>query len=203
MVGAGSGVNVPDASMTDGGGASDSHARSRTVVVFGSSRSPEDSPACRQAYRLGRLLAQSGYVVCNGGYAGVMAAVARGAKEAGGRTVGITVAMFPERTANPWLDQVVHTQTIFARLEAFVSRADAFVVLKGGVGTLLECALIWNLAQAGALGGKPIILLGRHWPAFIRALVRHSFIRDEDQAVLHYAGSPNQVIQALAMKLAS
>lgn len=196
-------MNVPDLGVTAGRRTSDLLGRSRTVVVFGSSRSLEDSPACRQAYRLGRLLAQSGYVVCNGGYAGVMAAVARGAKEAGGRTIGVTVAMFPERTANPWLDQVVHTQTIFARLAEFVGRADAFVVLKGGVGTLLECALIWNLAQAGALGGKPIILLGRHWPAFVRALLRHSFIRAQDQAVLHYAGSPSRVIQALAIELAS
>src|SRR5437763_866374 len=63
------------------------------VTVFGSSRAEHDSPEYRQAYQLGKLLAEAGYVVCNGGYSGTMEAASRGCKDAGGRTIGVTGSM--------------------------------------------------------------------------------------------------------------
>lgn len=166
----------------------------RAVAVFGSSRCAEGSPDYREAYALGQALARAGLVVVNGGYGGVMAAAARGAKDAGGRTVGITVAVFPDRAPNAWLDEVIHTPTLFARLEAFTRRADAFVVLRGGIGTLLEFALVWNMAQTGALGAKPVVLLGQHWPSLLRALRRYTTISDEDLALFLRAHTPEEVV---------
>lgn len=179
-----------------------SGAPSRVVAVFGSSRCVEESPAYREAYTLGRLLAQAGYVVCNGGYAGAMAAVARGAKEAGGHSVGVTVALFPDRAPNPWLDEVVHAPTLFARLEEFTRRSDAFVVLRGGIGTLLELATVWNLALTGGLGGKPVILLGRHWSPVLRTLRRYTCILEPDVASLCHARTPADVLGLLSSALA-
>ncbi|MBI2323185.1 MAG: TIGR00730 family Rossman fold protein [Chloroflexi bacterium] len=167
------------------------------VAVFGSSRAAEGSHTYREAYALGRALAGAGLVVVNGGYCGVMAAVARGAKEAGGRTLGITVALFPGRVPNPWLDEVVHAPTLFARLEEFTCRADAFVALCGGIGTLLELSLVWNLSQTGALGNKPVVLLGQHWTPLLRALRRHTSISDEDLALFRRAHTATDVVRLL------
>ena len=89
----------------------------RVVSVFGGSRATEDSPEFRDAYELGRLLAERGYAVCNGGYDGTMAAVSRGAKDGGGRTIGVTVEALSWRSPNRWIDEEVSTASLFARLE--------------------------------------------------------------------------------------
>src|SRR5438552_1184923 len=135
----------------------------RVVSVFGGSRAAEDSPDYQDAYLLGGLLAGAGYTLCNGGYHGTMAAAARGAKNAGGRTIGITVELLARLTPNPWIDEEVATATLFARLEQLATLGDAYVVLRGGIGTLLELALVCNLAQLHSASRKPIVAVGSGW----------------------------------------
>ena len=112
----------------------------KTVTVFGSSLPGEGSTAYVEAQRLGRLLAEAGYAVCNGGYGGLMEASARGAREAGGHTIGITCVIWP-RPANPYIVEEVRTQNFPERLMTLIERGDAYLVLPGGTGTLAELAL--------------------------------------------------------------
>ena len=169
----------------------------RVVSVFGGSRATENSPDYRDAYQLGRLLAEHGYALCNGGYHGTMAAAARGAKDGHGRTIGITVEALARLGPNPWIDEEVSTTTLFARLEQLVSLGDAYVVLRGGIGTLLELALVWNLLQLQTFPYKPIVALGPAWQHVLRALPRHLAVRPEDLALITLAATPEAAVAHL------
>src|SRR5438067_2166083 len=132
---------------------------------FGGSRVERGSVEYEQARRLGRLLAEAGFALCNGGYNGTMEAASRGAKEAGGRTIGVTVDLFGATPPNDWIDEVENTTSLLLRLDKLTLLGDAFVVLRGGVGTLLELALVWNLVLLGASPPKPIVVVGPAWAA--------------------------------------
>ena len=140
------------------------------VTIFGSSRpKPDDEEYCR-AYSLGAELARAGVVVCNGGYAGIMEASARGAKEAGGTTIGVSFTALGPKQHNPWIDRVVQEDTLIHRAMRLVELGDAYVILKGGTGTLLEFSLVWEYMNKGLLPEKPIILLGRFWNGVVDTL---------------------------------
>ena len=138
----------------------------KIVTVFGSSRPREGDPHYAQAHLLGAALAAGGFTVCSGGYGGVMEAASRGAKEAGGRTIGITAQFFKSR-ANRWIDEDVRTNTWQDRLFALIDRADGFVACPGGTGTLVELAVAWEMLNKGAMAGKPLVVLGDFWQPII------------------------------------
>src|SRR5437016_10827445 len=115
------------------------------VTVFGSSRPGEGSPDYEEACVLGRALAKHGFAVCSGGYGGVMEAVSRGAKQVGGKTYGVTAEFFKSAKLNRWIDVEVRKQTWEERLFELIRIADGFVACKGGTGTLVELAVVWEM----------------------------------------------------------
>src|ERR1700740_3243210 len=114
------------------------------VTVFGSSRPREGDADYEEARLLGRALAESGYAVCSGGYAGVMEAVSRGAKEAGGKTYGVTAGFFKSANLKRWVDIEVRKENWEDRLFELIRMAHGFVACKGGTGTLVELAVAWE-----------------------------------------------------------
>jgi uncharacterized protein (TIGR00730 family) len=138
-------------------------AREMVVTVFGSSRPREGDHDYEDARILGRSLAKHGFSVCSGGYAGVMEAVSRGAKEAGGRTVGVTADFFTNAKLNAWIDEEVRVKTWEERLFELIRRADAFVACKGGTGTLVELAVVWEMLNKSVMPAKPFAVLGNFW----------------------------------------
>jgi len=131
----------------------------KIVTVFGSSLLCEGTPAYQEARELGHALGESGFTVCNGGYAGLMEASARGAQEAGGHTIGITCSLWP-RPANRWIQEEVRTASFPERIMTLIARGDAYLVLPGGTGTLAELAMAWELMNKSVLsttvGGKSL-----------------------------------------------
>ncbi|HYW67890.1 MAG TPA: LOG family protein [Candidatus Dormibacteraeota bacterium] len=134
----------------------------RIVTVFGSSHPGEGDADYAQARELGRRLAERGFAVCSGGYGGVMEAVSRGAKEAGGKTYGVTAEFFG-RKANDWVDVEVRKKTWEERLFELIRLADGFVACKGGTGTLVELAVVWEMLNKSVMARKPIAVLGNFW----------------------------------------
>lgn len=130
----------------------------KTVTVFGSSKSKEGSKEYEQARELGKVLAREGFRVCNGGYKGIMAASARGAKEAGGQTLGITTSQFPG-TVNEWIDEEKVYDFWPDRLLGLIENADAFVLCDGGTGTLTELFVTWEMLNHQIIE-KPFVILG-------------------------------------------
>jgi uncharacterized protein (TIGR00725 family) len=138
----------------------------KIVTVFGSSRPKESDRDYAEARALGRALAENSFAVCSGGYAGVMEAVSRGAKEAGGKTYGVTAEFFQAKT-NAWIDVEVRMKTFQERLFELIRMADAFVACKGGTGTLVELAIVWEMLNKSVIAAKPFAVLGDFWTPVI------------------------------------
>jgi uncharacterized protein (TIGR00730 family) len=132
----------------------------RAVAVFGSARTPADSPEYELGRRVGRALANRGFAVITGGGPGAMEAANRGAHEAGGLSIGCNIELPHEQSLNPYVDLSVEFHYFFARKTMFVKYADAFVILPGGFGTLDELFEALTLIQTGKIRHFPVVLIG-------------------------------------------
>jgi hypothetical protein len=170
---------------------------SKIVAVFGGSRATTNSPEYAEAYAVGMLLAQKGFIVMNGGYAGTMEASARGAREHGGRAIGVLSGEFASLPANPFIDETITSPDLFSRIREMQRRADAFIVLNGSMGTLAELALVWNLSKIDAKHRKPIILLGEGWRQVLRVMRDQLAVTDEEAKLLQCAKTPAEAVELL------
>ena len=134
----------------------------KIITVFGSSRPQEDDPHYREAHDLGTALAKQGFAVCSGGYGGVMEAVSRGAKEVGGMVYGVTAEFFAHK-ANRWVDVEVRKKTWEERLFSLIELGGGFVACKGGTGTLVELAVVWEMLNKSVMPHKPFAVCGNFW----------------------------------------
>jgi len=134
------------------------------VTVFGSARFPEGHPAYALARRMGAALSQAGFTVMTGGGPGLMEAANRGAKEAGGASVGCNITLPVEQKPNAYLDRWVETRSFFVRKVVLAKYSYAFVAAPGGLGTLDEIFEVAVLVQTGKMRDFPLVLLGvDHW----------------------------------------
>ena len=152
----------------------DGEKKEKVITVFGSSRPREGQPDYETARELGRRLAEHGFAVCSGGYGGVMEAVSRGAKESGGRVVGVTAKTFHSHT-NRWVDEEIRVESWRDRLFELIRRGDGYVACKGGTGTLAELAVVWEMQNKGLMrGAKPFVMLGHFWTPVLELMTRWS-----------------------------
>lgn len=178
-------------------------AERKVISVFGGSHLPEGSPAYEEARRLGQLLAGAGFTVMSGGYSGVMAAVSRGACEAGGHTIGVTLAAFDRwpLPSNPWLREERKAPDLFTRHKWLVTEADGIIVLPGGVGTLAELFVTWNLLQIGGMPPKPVVLVGQEWRRALEHLTEHLYLRPRDLVLVQVVETVEEGVQAVLGQL--
>jgi uncharacterized protein (TIGR00730 family) len=173
---------------------------SKIVTVFGSGTLRAGTEHYEQVRVLGSALAERGFAVCSGGYAGVMEAVSRGAKESGGRTIGVTAKSFRSRSrVNQWIDEEIRVATWQDRLFELVKRGHAYATCKGGTGTLVELAVVWEMMKKGTMETKPIVVFGDFWSPVIDC-VRHLGDQDDD-GLIHVASSPTDVADHLSQRL--
>jgi uncharacterized protein (TIGR00725 family) len=184
--------------------ASESPAREATstaIAVFGSSEPRPGEESYRTAYRLGRLLARAHYEVITGGYGGVMEGASRGAREAGGRAIGVSCAIFTDREPNAYLTDVVHAADLYERTRELIERAHGYVVLPGKAGTLAELAWLWALQRAGCLEWRPVVLLGSPWNSLIDLLERCDMLEPPQIRATRLARTPEETVEWLAAHL--
>ncbi|MGH2677214.1 MAG: LOG family protein [Actinomycetota bacterium] len=138
------------------------------IAVFGGAWITEEEPEYGHIRRLGEWLAERNVHVVCGGYQGAMAAVCRGAAGHRGTTVGVTISAWDDQvTVNRWLTHEVVARDLFARLP-LITDAEAWVAFSGGVGTLQEVALCWNLVQNRLAEPRPLVLVGEAWDRQLR-----------------------------------
>jgi uncharacterized protein (TIGR00725 family) len=183
-----------------------SAVRTRIITVFGSSRPAEGDAAYAEARALGGALARAGYVVCSGGYGGVMEAVSRGAKDAGGRTLGVTASFFRAR-ANRWVDEEVRVDTWEARLFELVRRGEGYVACRGGTGTLVELAVVWEMLNKRVMARKPFAILGDFWRPVVERVREvesgpNSRWNEADGELIRACAGPEDAAKFLAEMLA-
>jgi uncharacterized protein (TIGR00730 family) len=174
------------------------------VTIFGSSRPREGDEEYQLAYRLGAELARHRMSLCNGGYGGTMEAAARGAKERHGSTIGVTVQAFP-RSANRWIDREIREEHLLLRLQRLVELGDAYVVLKGGTGTLLELACVWEFINKGLVAEKPIVVVGGFWERVVETLREETIWEGAGDCgkFIRRVDSPEECVQYLRERLGS
>jgi uncharacterized protein (TIGR00730 family) len=142
------------------------HGRYR-VTIFGSARAKPGTYVYDEVKRVATALAEIGCDIITGGGPGLMEAANAGAAAAHApernRSVGIRVDLPFEQDANPFVEQAFEHKTFFTRLHHFVLTSDAYVVTPGGIGTVLELMMVWQLLQVKHLHDTPLILVGKMW----------------------------------------
>jgi uncharacterized protein (TIGR00730 family) len=138
------------------------------ISVFGSARTPADSPEYHAGVRLGRGLVEAGFAVITGGGPGAMEAANKGALEARGISVGLGIELPFEQGLNPYVDIGLNFRYFFVRKMMFVKYAQGFVVLPGGLGTLDELFEALTLVQTQKVTRFPIVLFGTaYWGGLV------------------------------------
>jgi uncharacterized protein (TIGR00730 family) len=190
-----------------------------TIVFFGSARITEDGPLGRyynDARTLARLITEwangiespiNRFVICSGGGPGIMEAANRGAKDAGGKTIGLNIGLPFEQQPNPYITPSLSFEFhyFFMRKFWFAYLARALVIFPGGFGTLDELFEIMTLAQTHKLESKIVIVLygSKFWKEVLNfdALVKHQTISPDDLKLFQYADDPAEALQILEEQL--
>lgn len=172
------------------------------VSVFGSTRLKEDSDYYHQALKLGEMLSKMGLAVITGGGPGIMEAANKGAKIAGGKSVGLNIVLPHEQLSNPYQDIQLDFRYFFIRKLMFVKYSIAFVILPGGFGTLEELFEAITLVQTKKIQSFPIILFGKvYWKGLIdwmkNTLISHNTITEKDLSLFHIVDSIDDICKIL------
>jgi uncharacterized protein (TIGR00730 family) len=154
------------------------------VTIFGSARAKPGTYVYEEVKRVATALAQMGCDIITGGGPGLMQAANEGASAANApernRSVGIRVDLPFEQEVNPFVEQSFEHKTFFTRLHHFVLTSDAFVVTPGGIGTVLELMMIWQLLQVKHVHDTPLILVGKMWAELV-AWARNHLLTSQPQ----------------------
>jgi uncharacterized protein (TIGR00730 family) len=141
------------------------------VTIFGSARLKPGSPVYEDVKKLAAELTAMGCDILTGGGPGLMQAANEGAHsvdpEGVRRSIGINIELPFEQQVNSFVSQAYGHRTFFSRLHHFMIASDAFVVVPGGIGSLLEMSLCWQLLQVRHLYNTPLILVGKMWAGLV------------------------------------
>jgi len=167
----------------------------KTITIFGTGRARPGDAAYILAYKVGKILAQSGFIIANGGYGGTMLAAAKGAAEASGQIIGVTCSAFKGSKANEYVSREIVNDSLDERLDTLMKLGQAYIVLPGGTGTLLELAKVWELKNKGFLNAdKPIILIGGFWQPLLDLIA----IDDPDSSRhIKHVDEPEQAVELI------
>jgi uncharacterized protein (TIGR00730 family) len=171
----------------------------RMITIFGGSKCREGDLEFEQAVTIGAMLADAGFTICTGGYAGVMEAASRGAHERGGRVVGITMNQFKSEP-NRYLTEKIPSEHFYERLQRLITRSVGYVALRGGMGTVTEISLVWNKLQTRVLAPRPLVLLGDCWPPIVQEWQTQLVVSDDDVRILDFADTPEAAVAIIKAK---
>jgi len=176
------------------------HFAGPSVTVFGSARFSEDDPYYALAREVGGRLARAGFTVMTGGGPGLMEAANRGAREAGGRSLGVNIELPLEQKPNAYLDRMVEFRHFFVRKVMLVKYSYAFVAMPGGYGTLDELFEVSVLIQTGKIKDFPVVLLGSgFWQPLVdqlgRTLLGYHTVDPLDLQHLRVTDSPAEAVE--------
>ena len=178
------------------------------ISVFGSARATPGQPYYRKAEEAGRLIAQAGFSVITGGGPGIMEGANKGAKEAGGESVGLNIILPFEQVANPYLTKVINFRYFFVRKVMFSKYAAGLIFFPGGFGTLDEFFDLITLIQTGKIHRLPVVLLGTdYWSGQLKwiretVLQHFEYISPEDMDLFRVTDDPADAVRFISEHLA-
>ena len=172
----------------------------KIVTVYGSSQIRPEDAIYQSAVAIGRGLAEAGLAVMTGGYYGIMEAVSKGANEAGGHVIGVTTDQIGQRyhlRPNSYIKEIVHYEELRDRLLYMVEKADAYLAMPGGVGTLHEIAETWELMRIGGIPARPFVCYGRLWQKLVQALQDSPYLGSGYENMIGIVHSPAAALERL------
>jgi uncharacterized protein (TIGR00730 family) len=172
----------------------------KAVTVFGSARTDPEDPQYLAAVEVGKLLAEAGFATITGSGPGIMEAANKGAKLAGGRSIGCNIELPFEQGTNPYVDTVVNFRYFFVRKTMFIKYSVGFVIFPGGFGTLDELFEAITLIQTGKISQFPVILFGTHyWAGLLRwmqsRVLGEKKIAEGDLDLMQVTDDPKEVVR--------
>ncbi len=174
----------------------------KKISYFGFADAAINDPLYKEAYELAKFLTSKGYQAINGGGPGTMRAVSEGAMAAGGKATGVTfypkdISNFEGRDPENPFEEEVKTNNYLERTLKLLELGDAYVVFKGGTGTISEFAMAWGLARLYFGHHKPLVLFGDFWNGVIAAFVQNMRIRPEELKVFKVVNTHKEALSAL------
>ena len=169
------------------------------VSIFGSSRLKPTSKYYKIAEELGYLLAKSGYAIITGGGPGIMEAANKGAKKAGGKSIGLNIEVPIVQKPNPYVEELLTFKYFFCRKVMFVKYAKAFVIFPGGFGTMDELFEALTLIQTKRVPKFPVIIIGKdYWKGLINwlenTMLEEDCIEEKDLKLFKTAESAQEAL---------
>lgn len=173
------------------------------VAIFGYADASENDKLFKTVREVTKKLAETGYIVVDGGGPGVMRAATIGAKEGGGKVVGVTlyseeIPNFEGRDPKNLFDQEIRTTNYVERTLALMRTGQIYIIFNGGSGTLSELGMAWGLAKLYFGHHKPLILYGKFWENIINALKENMLLRPQELKVYKIVDSPDEVLDAIS-----
>ena len=174
------------------------------ITVFGSARFDENHRYYKLARDMGAAIARMGFTVLTGGGPGIMEAANRGAKDAGGRSVGCNIRLPFEQSHNPYLDRWVTMEHFFVRKTLLIKYSYGFIIMPGGFGTMDEMFEALTLIQTKKLKSFPIVIMGSDfWPElrqFMEHMLKGATISPEDLDLIKWTDSVDEAVAHLQEK---
>lgn len=176
----------------------------KTVSCLGFADALPHDQVYKDAFEVGKILAQNDYAVADGGGPGTMRAATAGAESVKGHTIGVTfypkdITNFEGRDLNNKFDKEIKTNNYLERTLKLLEVGQAYVIFKGGVGTISEFGMAWELASLYSGHSKPLILYGKFWEKIMVVMVSQMIMRPENLQVYRVVESPEEVVAALNM----
>jgi uncharacterized protein (TIGR00725 family) len=174
----------------------------KKVTFFGFSEAKPEDKIFKDARAAAKLLAKEGYIILNGSGPGIMKASSLGAKEGGGRTIGVSfypagATHFEGRDPSNPLDEEIKCPNYVERTLKLIELGDVYVIFSGGTGTISEFAMAWGLARIYFGNHKPLILFGSFWHEIMEAIGKNMLLRPEALRVYKIVTKPQEVIEAI------
>lgn len=169
------------------------------ITVFGSARFKEDHPYYKMTVEVGKRLQEMGFTVMTGGGPGIMEAANRGAKEAGGETVGCNIVLPFEQSANPYVDKWVNIKYFFVRKVLLFKYSYGFVCMPGGMGTIDELFEALTLIQTKKIENFPVVLMGKsyyeHMMVMLVKMMEEKTIHEEDMKLFLFTDDMDEAME--------
>lgn len=175
----------------------------KRVAIFGSADVNSESKVFKDAYEAASLLAQEGKLIVDGGGPGVMQAATMGAESVGGRTLAVTfyptdAPNFEGKFDENVVDKEIKTKNYIERMFTLMDNADAFLIFKGGTGTLSEWATTWLLGHLYYGYHKPFVLYGDFWHEVVAMVEKHFFLEGPELKVFKIAKNAQEMLHCFS-----
>lgn len=175
----------------------------QNIAIFGYADAPAHGELFKTVREVTRCLAEAGYTVVDGGGPGVMRAATIGAKEGGGKVIGVTlysedIPHFEGRDPKNLFDEEIKTTNYVDRTLALMKTGQVYIVFNGGTGTISEFGMAWGLAKLYFGHHKPLILYGKFWRKIIKTFKENMLLRPLELEVYKIVDSPDEVLDAIS-----